>query len=751
MKCGVVVVRDLNQSGAYELCLTSIQLAIANDMGPFESVEIISLDSCEICPNEEVVQAVAIKRAIASGCDWVIFLRANEFIFVEAFRAIAHLVDEYDAIWGFLVEAADSDLLEVKILENNYRQTNTVANFVSPSISSLKAGFFIRTKLSTFHEFDPTVETKNETIFLLNLWKRYKCIKGDFIITISINNQNCLASGADEGIIPKYTEIDHLHISEGLIRSIEVDTPEVVKRFHSILFTVGTLVNNKNEYDQMLKSFEMKGFNNENSEFIYVDNSEVNKLDAFKGLNCVINAARGEYIILCHQDIRLHADNIINLTEKLEQLNAIDPDWALAGNAGGVGEGFKPVRISDPYGTDRSVGVFPVKVSSLDENFIVLKKRARVSFSNNLKGFHFYGTDICINAGLLGYNAYVIDFHLKHLSGGKIDELFFDKKKEFEWKWRNALGSKTIQTSCTIVDIEPPVDMGNSTLFSKPKHRVFQIFYDDDSKSRCASEFIPFDNSENLRPDWFEFWPIRNFLKNSDLEENCFYGFLSPSFCEKTKFSASEVVDTLTCIDAHVDVVLMTHAAPDLVLHPNPFWQGEAWHPGLLSTCELFLSHIGNPLNLRSLITTLHNSVFSNYIVAKPIFWLKWLSMADLLFDCAESSSGELADLLNQSTMYKNEKKIQMKVFIQERIATIVLNQLNVKVFVPSFFQKLKMCDNEERAFLVYMENLKMAYNETQDMRFLYEYEDTMKSLTIKAEHSVHDLTHVLRRQSFES
>ena len=55
--------------------------------------------------------------------------------------------------------------------------------------------------------------------------------------------------------------------------------------------------------------------------------------------------------------------------------------------------------------------------------------------------------------------------------------------------------------------------------------------------------FDVLDNSANERPDWYEYWPIRKFLLNETLDENAFYGFLSPKFKLKTNLSAAEVRD----------------------------------------------------------------------------------------------------------------------------------------------------------------------------------------------------------------
>ena len=110
----------------------------------------------------------------------------------------------------------------------------------------------------------------------------------------------------------------------------------------------------------------------------------------------------------------------------MSELSALDPNWGLAGNAGGVAPGELAIRIADPHGSDQNTHSFPVPVCSLDENFIVLRADARLAFSADLDGFHFYGTDICLLADVHGYRSYVIDFHLRHLSAGNKSASFHD-------------------------------------------------------------------------------------------------------------------------------------------------------------------------------------------------------------------------------------------------------------------------------------------------------------------------------------
>jgi hypothetical protein len=218
-------------------------------------------------------------------------------------------------------------------------------------------------------------------------------------------------------------------------------------------YTIATLVNNTIHYEDMLASFAEGGFTAPACEFIRIDNTGRQQTDAYTGLNQMLNRARGDYVILCHQDVRILEDGIESLDARLAELEDKDPAWALAGNAGGIATGQLALRISDPHGPDRQVGDLPARVVSLDENFIVVKRAARIGFSRDLAGYHFYGADICLVADILGYSAYVIDFHLEHLSAGYKGASFFEAEQAFRAKWSHALRSRWMQTTCSLVSL----------------------------------------------------------------------------------------------------------------------------------------------------------------------------------------------------------------------------------------------------------------------------------------------------------
>lgn len=227
---------------------------------------------------------------------------------------------------------------------------------------------------------------------------------------------------------------------------------------YSVEFSICTLVTRPEEYEEMKASFESRGFINECAEYIIADNSKKNMLNAYEAVNLFIRASKGKYIIVCHQDILL-IDDINILRERIRQISEINPSWGLLGNSGGTASNAVAVRITDPHMENATIGNLPCKVVSLDENFILLKASANLAVSNNLSGFHLYGTDLCMIASVLGYDAYIVDFHLKHKSAGNVKdrgEWSFEKTKaRFIDKYQQIFYPRFIRTPCTSFFITP--------------------------------------------------------------------------------------------------------------------------------------------------------------------------------------------------------------------------------------------------------------------------------------------------------
>lgn len=237
--------------------------------------------------------------------------------------------------------------------------------------------------------------------------------------------------------------------------TIDVRLSRATRQAEQKAYTIGTLVRSEAQYREMQDTFLSRGFGGDDCEYLIVNNCREDQWDAFTGLSEILNQAAGRHVILCHEDIRLLQDGRAALDIRLAELDALDPAWAVAGNAGGRADLAEVVRISDPYGENQSTnGPFPSRVMSVDENFMVVRQSSRVGFSRDMAGFHLYGADLCLNAEVRGYSSYVIDFHLRHLSAGRRDEAFWAGAEAFKAKWRRAFRARTMRTTCAILPMD---------------------------------------------------------------------------------------------------------------------------------------------------------------------------------------------------------------------------------------------------------------------------------------------------------
>jgi hypothetical protein len=202
---------------------------------------------------------------------------------------------------------------------------------------------------------------------------------------------------------------------------------------------------------------------------------------------------------------------------------------------------------------------------------------------------------------------------------------------------------------------------------------AFQILNHYTPRDNLDPGFEVLDNSANERPDWFEYWPIRNYLLGTALNEDAFYGFLSPKFKLKTNLDAAAVHEFIRTAPANADVVLLSPSIHASAYYLNVFEHGDAEHPGLLNTAGEFFARIGRPTQLSELISDSRNTVHSNYFIARPRFWRAWLALTEQLYSIAESPNDALGSLLRTPTHYRGSVGVQMKIFLMERLATWIL------------------------------------------------------------------------------
>ena len=203
------------------------------------------------------------------------------------------------------------------------------------------------------------------------------------------------------------------------------------------------------------------------------------------------------------------------------------------------------------------------------------------------------------------------------------------------------------------------------------KAHIYQIYYSEETRGNLDKGFIPLDNV-GQRPDWSEYWPIRNFLHNNELDDDALYGFLSPKFAWKTNLEASDVHAFIATLPESTDVVSFSPFFDASALFLNTFQHGALEHPNAWPTFVEIAALLTPGVDLNTMVMDSSNTVFCNYFAAKPRFWRHWLRHAEIVFDIAESNGSPLAHALNSGTRH-NLAESPVKVFVTERLVSLLL------------------------------------------------------------------------------
>jgi len=253
---------------------------------------------------------------------------------------------------------------------------------------------------------------------------------------------------------------------------------------------------------------------------------------------------------------------------------------------------------------------------------------------------------------------------------------------------------------------------------------AYQIFYDAETFAHRDPGFEVLDNMSNRRPDWREYWPIRNFLlTNENLEEDAYYGFLSPKFREKTGLSAQDVYDFLERGSPSVDVFSFSPFFDQAAMFENIFEQGEIHHPGLIKSSMDFMSALGLDASLVSRIGHSRNTIYCNYFFAKPDFWRHWLKINEVLFAHCEVNTTAWARSFNEGTKHASGS-CPLKVFLVERVASLLLatGDYHCMAYKPADLPRTNSKAGMLGEELVIADALKQAFVATGDKHYLHAF-----------------------------
>jgi len=255
---------------------------------------------------------------------------------------------------------------------------------------------------------------------------------------------------------------------------------------------------------------------------------------------------------------------------------------------------------------------------------------------------------------------------------------------------------------------------------------LYTIAYSQESHAQAEKGFLILDNLQNSRPDWREYWPIRTFLQNTELDDTSYYGFFSPKFRMKTGLSHADVCAFMQ--DRPADVYTFS-PQPDMgAFFLNVFEQNDVFDPGFKVISQELFDTLGIDVNLDSMVMDARQIVFSNFIVAKKAFWLEWITFCEKVFAFCETGETDLARKLNAETTYQG---VPRKVFLIERLASLLLKTGRWKIQPYDTFKCAwsALGTSRFKDEAVISDALKLAHNEIRHPEYLKGFAEIRQKL----------------------
>jgi hypothetical protein len=172
---------------------------------------------------------------------------------------------------------------------------------------------------------------------------------------------------------------------------------------------------------------------------------------AASAYNHAIDEASNELIVFAHQDMIFPAEWLSDLARALHSLEALDPEWGVLGCYGvaadGTGHGF---IYSPGPGVIGRPAALPVRIQTLDEIVLIIRKSSGLRFDSNLPHFHLYGTDLCLRAAQWGLSSYALSAYCIHNADQYcvLPPEFYECYRYIQKSWCDAL---PIHTSCLTI------------------------------------------------------------------------------------------------------------------------------------------------------------------------------------------------------------------------------------------------------------------------------------------------------------
>lgn len=213
-----------------------------------------------------------------------------------------------------------------------------------------------------------------------------------------------------------------------------------------------TFVTRPDLYQAMQSSFRSAGFTEPAVLFQCIDNTGSTQSHPAEVIPGVVASSRADWVMFVHQDVLCsRGETFDTLSARLSEIEQLDPNWAVAADVGVDSDLRWHAHYTDSSVQDLRLGVLPSRVCSVDEHMFLVRRAAGAEISPGLRGFHLYGTDLCLHALKRGHSCWAIDYHLEHLGGALQHADMLLHMQRFAELWNEAVDARFLRTTSAAV------------------------------------------------------------------------------------------------------------------------------------------------------------------------------------------------------------------------------------------------------------------------------------------------------------
>ena len=177
MRCAVITPIGPGHERLIQQCSQSVQAAIQHSQGPFNEISAIVIDDTSGAMGRSSARNEAVRRAKSANIEWLLFLDADDLLFVNSFDLVKQYVNEYDAIWGNIVEVLPGSNQVTLRIPQILTLSNIKELLLFDPYMTLQMGHFVRTEVAAKNPFNESMNTGEDFDYYLRLWSKHRCIK----------------------------------------------------------------------------------------------------------------------------------------------------------------------------------------------------------------------------------------------------------------------------------------------------------------------------------------------------------------------------------------------------------------------------------------------------------------------------------------------------------------------------------------------------------------------------------------------